>query len=63
MNELFIVMALGGFVLGLVAHWAWRRLNQVWPQRPRYMSRLGVRRRMEDRKGVSNEGMGVDELR
>ncbi|WP_227368917.1 cellulose biosynthesis protein BcsF [Halomonas sp. M20] len=63
MNELLVVMALGGFVLGLAMHWIWRRMNQVWPRRPRYVSRLGVRRRVEDTKGVNNEGMGVDELR
>nr|WP_299244815.1 hypothetical protein [uncultured Halomonas sp.] len=63
MNELLIATALGGFALGLAVHWIWRRMNQIWPRPPRYMSRLGVRRRVEDKEGVNNEGMGVDELR
>lgn len=63
MNELLIPLVLGGFVLGLAARWAWRRVRRTWPTRPRYMTRLGVRRRMNDNKGVINEDMGVDELR
>ncbi|MFD2192361.1 hypothetical protein [Pistricoccus aurantiacus] len=45
MTKLLLAAGLAGLLLGILASWGRRYLRQNWPRRPRYLSRLGVRRR------------------
>lgn len=61
MTKLLLSVGLIGLLLGLLSSWGWHYLQRNWPRRPRYLTRLGVRRRRTRNKKVTADEVTVDE--